>query len=159
MPPPCVLGERLGLQFQGKQLRIFSSLRRNHVETRVSLGPEQRHADDVATPEAAVSNPPRSSRRCSSPSTVDSAARRACYEQPGPALPGGRAAAVRVRGPNLGEYADSLVAKAQVRATLATISDDAYNEYLDLRSLEETREEVAGTPSPESRDWLKDDDE
>ena len=61
--------------------------------------------------------------------------------------------------PNLGEYADSLVAKAQVRATLATISDDAYNEYLDLRSLEETREEVAGTPSPESRDWLKDDDE
>ena len=28
-----------------------------------------------------------------------------------------------------------------------------------LRSLEETREEVAGTPSPESRDWLKDDDE
>jgi len=90
-------------------------------------------------PEAAVSNPPRSSRRCSSPSTVDSAARRACYEQPGPALPGGRAA-VRVRGPNLGEYADSLVAKAQVRATLATISDDAYNEYLDLRSLEETRE-------------------
>ena len=62
--------------------------------------------------EAAVSNPPRSSRRCSSPSTVDSAARRACYDQPGPALPGGRAAAVRVRGPNLGEYADSLVAKA-----------------------------------------------
>jgi hypothetical protein len=109
-------------------------------------------------PEAAVSNPPRSSRRCSSPSTVDSAARRACYEQPGPALPGGRAA-VRVRGPNLGEYADSLVAKAQVRATLATISDDAYNEYLDLRSLEETREEVAGTPSPKSRDWLTDDDE
>jgi hypothetical protein len=91
-------------------------------------------------PEAAVSNPPRSSRRCSSPSTVDSAARRACQEQPG-------------------EYADSLVAKAQVRATLATISDDAYNEYLDLRSLEEMREEVAGTPSPESRDWLKDDDE
>ena len=40
-------------------------------------------------------------------------------------------AAVRVRGPNLGEYADSLVANAQVRATLATISDDAYNEYLD----------------------------
>ncbi len=93
------------------------------------------------------------------PSTVDSAARRACYEQSGPALPGGRAAAVRVRGHNLGEYSDSLVAKAQVRATLATISDDAYNEYLDLRSLEETREEVAGTPSPESRDWLKDDDE
>ncbi len=62
--------------------------------------------------------------------------------------------------PNLGEYADSRVAKAQVRATLATISDDAYNEYLDLRSLEEeTREEMAGTPSPESRDWLKDDDE
>jgi len=89
---------------------------------------------------------------------VDSAARRACYEQPGPALPGGRAA-VRVRVPNLGEYADSLVAKAQVRATLATISDDAYNEYLDLRSLEETREEVAGTPSPKSRDWLTDDDE
>ena len=86
-------------------------------------------------PEAAVSNPARSSRRCSSPSTVDSAARRACYEQPGPALPGGRVAAVRVRGPNLGEYADSLVANAQVRATLATISDDAYNEYLDLRSL------------------------
>jgi len=110
-------------------------------------------------PEAAVSNPARSSRRCSSPSTVDSAARRACYEQPGPALPGGRAAALRVRGPNLGEYADSLVAKAQVRATLATISDDAYNEYLDLRSLEETREEVAGTPSPKSRDWLTDDDE
>ena len=49
--------------------------------------------------------------------------------------------------------------KAQVRATLATISDDAYNEYLDLRSLEETREEVAGTPSPKSRDWLTDDDE
>jgi hypothetical protein len=112
VPPPCVLGERLGRQFQGKQLRIFSSLRRNHVETRVSLGPEQRHADDVATPEAAVSNPARSSRRCSSPSTVDSAARRACYDQPGPALPGGRVAAVRVRGPNLGEYADSLVAKA-----------------------------------------------
>ena len=102
-------------------------------------------------PEAAVSNPARSSRRCSSPSTVDSAARRACYDRAGPALPGGRAAAVRVRGPNLGEYADSLVAKAQVRATLATISDDAYNEYLDLRSLEETREEVAGTPSPESQ--------
>ena len=84
-------------------------------------------------PEAAVSNPPRSSRRCSSPSTVDSAARRACYEQPGPALAGGRAA-VRVRGPNLGEYADSLVAKAQVRATLVTISDDAYNEYLGATS-------------------------
>jgi hypothetical protein len=47
----------------------------------------------------------------------------------------------------------------EVRATLATISDDAYNEYLDLRSLEETREEVAGTPSPDSRDWLKDGDE
>src|SRR6478672_1974315 len=76
-------------------------------------------------PEAAVSNPARSSRRCSSPSTVDSAARRACYDQPGLALPGGRAAALRVRGPNLGGYADSLVAKAQVRATLATISDDA----------------------------------
>ena len=28
-----------------------------------------------------------------------------------------------------------------------------------LRSLEETREEVAGTPSPKSRDWLTDDDE
>ena len=42
---------------------------------------------------------------------------------------------------------------------LATVHDDAYNEYLDLRSLEETREKVAGTPSPESRDWLKDDDE
>jgi hypothetical protein len=111
-------------------------------------------------PEAAMSNPARSSRRCSSPSTMDSAARRACEEQPDPALPGGRAAAVRVRGgPNPGEYADSLVAKAQVRATLATFSDDAYNEYLDLRSLEETREEVAGTPSPESRDWLTDDDE
>ena len=110
-------------------------------------------------PDAAVSNPPRSSRRRSSPSTVDSAARRACYDQPGPALPGRRAAAVRVRGPNLGEYADSLVAKAQVRAPLATISDDAYNEHLDLRFLEEMREEVAGTPSPESRDWLKDDDE
>src|SRR6185295_10374929 len=52
-------------------------------------------------PEAAVSNPPRSSRRCSSPSTVDSAARRACYDQPGPTLPGRRVAAVRVRGPNL----------------------------------------------------------
>jgi len=25
--------------------------------------------------------------------------------------------------------------------------------------LEETREEVAGTPSPERRDWLTDDDE
>jgi len=49
--------------------------------------------------------------------------------------------------------------KAQVRATLVTISDDAYNEYLDPRSLEETREEVAGTPSPKSRDWLTDDDE
>ena len=29
---------------------------------------------------------------------------------------------------------------APPRATLATISDDAYNEYLDLRSLKETRE-------------------
>jgi hypothetical protein len=47
----------------------------------------------------------------------------------------------------------------QVHAMLATVHDDAYNEYLDLRSLEETREKVAGTPSPESRDWLKDDDE
>ncbi len=36
----------------------------------------------------------------------------------------------------------------QVHAMLATVHDDAYNEYLDLRSLEETREEVAGTPSP-----------
>ena len=48
-----MLGERLGLQFQGKQLRIFSGLRRNHVETRVALGPEQRHGDDVALVEPA----------------------------------------------------------------------------------------------------------
>jgi hypothetical protein len=49
--------------------------------------------------------------------------------------------------------------EVQVHAMLATVHDDAYNEYLDLRALEETREEMAGTPSPESRDWLKDDDE
>ena len=49
--------------------------------------------------------------------------------------------------------------KVQVRATLGTVHDDAYSEYVDLKSMEETREKVAGTPSPESRDWLKDDDE
>jgi len=79
-------------------------------------------------PDAVVSNPPRSSRRCSSPSTVDSAARRACYEQPGPALPGGRAAgrptsavdtlAMKARVPTLEEV--------QVHAMLATVHDDAY---------------------------------
>ena len=110
-------------------------------------------------PEAAVSNPPRSSRRCSSPSTVDSAARRACYDQPGPALPGGRAAAVRVRGPKLGEYADSLVAKAQVRATPGHHQRRRLQRVPGPALPGGDARRVAGTPSPESRDWLKDDDE
>ena len=35
----------------------------------------------------------------------------------------------------------------------------AYSEYLDLKSMEEMRERVAGMPDATSRDWLKDDDE
>ena len=97
-------------------------------------------------PEAAVSNPARPSRRCSSPSTVDSAARRACYEQPGPALPGARAAA----GGRPTSAINTLAMKArvltleevQVHAMLATVHDDAYSEYMDLESMEEMRERV-----------------
>ena len=48
--------------------------------------------------------------------------------------------------------------EAEIRAHLANVSDETYNEYLDLLSLEAMREEVAGTPPPDSRDWLKDDD-
>ena len=49
--------------------------------------------------------------------------------------------------------------EAQVHAMLATVHDDAYSEYLDLKSMEEMRERVAGMPDATSRDWLKDDDE
>ena len=42
---------------------------------------------------------------------------------------------------------------------LTTVHDDAYSEYLDLKSMEEMRERVAGMPDATSRDWLKDDDE
>ena len=49
--------------------------------------------------------------------------------------------------------------EAQVHAMLATVHDDAYSEYPDLKSMEEMRERVAGMPDATSRDWLKDDDE
>ena len=48
----------------------------------------------------------------------------------------------------------SLVATAQVHATLASIGDGAFDEYLDLTSVERLREEVANTPDADSRDWL-----
>ena len=35
---------------------------------------------------------------------------------------------------------------------LATVHDDAYSEYLDLKSIEEMRERVAGMPDATSRD-------
>jgi hypothetical protein len=41
----------------------------------------------------------------------------------------------------------------QVHAMLAN------SEYVDLKSMEEMRERVAGMPDATSRDWLKDDDE
>ena len=46
-----------------------------------------------------------------------------------------------------------------VHAMLATVHDHAYGEHLDLKSMEEMRERVAGMPDATSRDWLKDDDE
>ena len=49
--------------------------------------------------------------------------------------------------------------EVQVHAMLATVHDDAYSEYVDLKSMEEMRERVAGMPDATSRDWLKDDDE
>jgi heme-binding protein len=106
-------------------------------------------------PEAAVSNPPRSSRRCSSPSTVDSAARRACYEQPGPALPGGRAAA----GPGctasglssaLGQVASStgawLSAHPEAEAAVNTADENAIRTYFATHQAEWS--ELQGIASP-----------
>ena len=83
-------------------------------------------------PEAAVSNPPRSSRRCSSPSTVDSAARRACRssraqhyreaERLLEALPPDK------RGDSLSMKAPVLtLEEVQVHTILATVHDDAYS--------------------------------
>ena len=46
-----------------------------------------------------------------------------------------------------------------MHAMLATVHDDAYREYLDLKSMEEMRDRVAGMPDATSRDWLQDDDE
>ena len=48
--------------------------------------------------------------------------------------------------------------EAQVHAMLATVHDDAYSEYLDLKSTEEMRERV-GRDARRARDWLKHDDE
>jgi hypothetical protein len=48
--------------------------------------------------------------------------------------------------------------EVQVHTMLTTVHDDAYSEYLDLKSMEEMRERVAGMPDATSRDWLKDDD-
>jgi hypothetical protein len=36
--------------------------------------------------------------------------------------------------------------EVQVHAMLATAHDDAYREYVDLKSMEEMRERVAGMP-------------
>jgi hypothetical protein len=44
--------------------------------------------------------------------------------------------------------------EAQVHAMLATVHNDAYSEYLDLKSMDEMRERVAGMPDATSRDWL-----
>src|SRR4029077_10465288 len=40
-------GERLGLQFQGMQLRTFPGLRRDYVETGMTPGSVKPHGDDV----------------------------------------------------------------------------------------------------------------
>ena len=48
--------------------------------------------------------------------------------------------------------------EVQVHTMLTTVHDDAYSEYLDLKSMEEMRERVAGMPDATSRDWLKDDE-
>ena len=62
--------------------------------------------------------------------------------------------------------ADTLAMKArvltleevQVHAMLATVHDDAYSAYLDLKSTEECVRGWAGMPDATSRDWLKDDE-
>ena len=49
--------------------------------------------------------------------------------------------------------------EVQVHTMLATVHDDAYSEYLDLKSME--RKGVrgwAGMPDATSRDWLKHDE-
>jgi len=53
---------------------------------------------------------------------------------------------------------ERMLKEAEIRATLANTSDDAYNEYLDLLSMESLREEVAKQPGPESRGWLMGDE-
>jgi hypothetical protein len=59
------------------------------------------------------------------------------------------------RGNTLADKARVLtLEEAQVHAMLATVHDDAYSEYLDLKSMDEMRERVAGMPDGTSRDWL-----
>ena len=60
------------------------------------------------------------------------------------------------RGRHAGDEGSGADAEeVQVHAMLATVHDDAYSEYVDLKSMEEMRERVAGMPDARSRDWLK----
>jgi hypothetical protein len=56
---------------------------------------------------------------------------------------------------------ERMIAAAHVRAQLSCMSDESYNDYLDLISSEHLREEVVHMPGQDSRDWLKgrDDDD
>jgi hypothetical protein len=52
-----------------------------------------------------------------------------------------------------------LLNEAQVHAMLALVGSAAYEEYLDLVHTERLREDVVNAPPPDTRDWLKDDEE
>jgi len=51
------------------------------------------------------------------------------------------------------------VGEARAHAQLASVSNEVFNEYLDLTYTEHLRDEVVGTPAADTRDWLKDDDQ